>query len=121
VTAERAVIYVRGDDDRLLRDAERECDEYAERFGWSVQESIYAPSSDTGLSALMSVILELDIGIVLTGSLDMISPDQETRDMPMMQIEKTGVIVHPVSTLTMLSAIPGCTAWMTSVRLRPKC
>ncbi len=105
MTGERAVIYVRGDDDGVVREAELRCDEYAARFGWSVQESIYAPGSDTSLSALIGTISELDIGIILTGSLDMISPDQETRDRLMMLIERRGMIIHPISVLAQLA---GC-------------
>ena len=36
----RVVIYLCGDDDGKLDDAEKQCSEHAERFGWQVLEVI---------------------------------------------------------------------------------
>ncbi|SRR5216683_721997 len=97
MAGERAVIYVTGDDDSVTAEAERRCYEYAERFGWSVQKSIRVQGSSASLRALSAMIPELGIEIILTGSLDMTSADQNTRDRLMMMIERGGAIIHPVS------------------------
>ena len=89
-----AVIYLFGMDGKQLDDAERCCRDYASRFGWHVLESIH----DTSPGQLLAKAIGLRPQIILTGTLDMISPDQDTRDDLMMSLERAECIIHPVST-----------------------
>jgi hypothetical protein len=88
-----AVIYLRGTGQEELDDAERRCREYANRFGWQVLESI----RDTSSGQLLAQAASRGAQIILTGSLDMISPDQNTQDDLMMALEKSECIVHPLN------------------------
>jgi hypothetical protein len=89
-----AVIYLSGADQKQLGDAERCCRAYASRFGWRVLESIH----DNSPGQLLPKAMDLGPHIILTGTLDMISPDQKTRDDLMMFLERAECIVHPIST-----------------------
>jgi hypothetical protein len=88
-----AVIYLSGIDDKQLDDAEQCCRDYASRFGWQVLESIRATSPGQQLTKAAS----LGAQIILTGSLDMISPDQGTRDDLMTALERAECIIHPLN------------------------
>jgi hypothetical protein len=88
-----AVIYLSGTDDKQLDHAERCCRAYASRFGWPVLESI----RDTSPGQLLTQAASHGAHIILTGSLDMISPDQNTRDDLMMALERAECIVHPLN------------------------
>jgi DNA invertase Pin-like site-specific DNA recombinase len=94
----RAIIYLRGTQDEQLNRAEQRCRNYAGRFGWHVLESIRDHGDHTSLSQLLPRISRLETQIILTDTLDMISPDQGTRDDLMMLIERSECIVHPVTT-----------------------
>jgi hypothetical protein len=87
-----AVIYLCGTDGKQLDDAERRCRDYADRFGWHVLESIH----DTSPGQQLAKAASHGAQIILTGTLDMISPDQTTRDDLMMALERTECIIHPV-------------------------
>ena len=89
-----AVIYLSGMDRKQLDDTERFCRDYANRFGWRVLESIH----DTSPGQQLAKAVGLGPQIILTGTLDMISPDQDTRDGLMMSLERAECIVHPVVT-----------------------
>jgi hypothetical protein len=89
-----AVIYLSGIDGKQLDDTERCCRAYASRFGWHVLESI----RDTSRGQLLAKAASLGAQIILTGSLDMISPDPDTRDDLMMALERAECIVHPLNT-----------------------
>lgn len=89
-----AVIYLSGIDAKQLDDAERCCRDYADRFGWRVLESIH----DTSPGQLLAKAIGLGPQIILTGTLDMIAPDQGSRDDLMTFLERAECIVHPVST-----------------------
>jgi hypothetical protein len=89
-----AVIYLRGPDEKQLDTAERRCREYAGRFGWHVLESIH----DTSTGQLLTQAASLGAQIILTDTLDMISPDQDTRDDLMMFLKRAECIVHPLTT-----------------------
>jgi hypothetical protein len=93
----RAVIYLCATEENQLDDAERRCREYAGRFGWHVLESIRDHGGSAGLDQLLSKVSGLGVQIIVTDTLDMISPDQGTRDNLMMAIERSQCIVHPVS------------------------
>jgi hypothetical protein len=93
----RAVIYLCGTDEKGLDDAERRCREYAGRFGWPVVESIRDHGGSAGLDQFLSKVSGPGVQIIVTDTLDMISPDQGTRDNLMMVIERSQCIVHPVS------------------------
>ena len=81
-------------DTKQLDDAERRCRDYANRFGWRVLESIH----DTSPGQLLPKAIGLKPQIILTSTLDMISPDQDTRDDLMMTMERAECIIHPVNT-----------------------
>ena len=89
-----AVIYLSGIDEKQLDEAERRCRDYASRFGWHVLESI----RDTSPGQLLAKAASLRAQVILTGSPDMISPDEATRNDLMMATERAGCIVHPLST-----------------------
>jgi hypothetical protein len=89
-----AVIYPSGMDTKQLDDAERRCRDYANRFGWRVLESIH----DTSPGQLLPKAIGLKPQIILTSTLDMISPNQDTRDDLMMTMERAECIIHPVTT-----------------------
>jgi hypothetical protein len=89
-----AVIYLSGIDDKQLDDTERCCRAYASRFGWQVLESI----RDTSPGQLLLQAASRGAQIILTGSLDMISPNQDTRDDLIMALERAECIVHPLNT-----------------------
>jgi hypothetical protein len=89
-----AVIYLSGIHGKQLDDAERCCRHYANRFGWRVLESIH----DTSPGQLLAKAIGLRPQIILTGTLEMIAPDQGTRDDLMMSLERAECIVHPVTT-----------------------
>lgn len=88
-----AVIYLSGTDGKELDDAEQCCREYAGRFGWHVLKSI----RDTSPGRLLANAATPGAHIILTGSPDMISPDQDRRNYLVMALERTGCIVHPLS------------------------
>jgi hypothetical protein len=89
-----AVIYLSGMDTKQLDDAERCCRDYANRFRWRVLESIH----DTSPGQLLAKAIGLKPQIILTSTLDMISPDPHTRDDLMMTMERAECIIHPVNT-----------------------
>jgi hypothetical protein len=88
-----AIIYVCGTDGKELDDAERSCREYAGRFGWHVLKAI----RDNAPGNLLAKAAGPGADIILTGSPDMISPDQNARDHLVMTMERAGCIVHPLS------------------------
>ena len=92
-----AVIYLCGNDQKQLDDAERRCREYADRFGWPILESIRDNGTNTNADQLLAKASQLRAHIILTDTLDMISPDQDTRDDLMMFLERAECIVHPVT------------------------
>jgi hypothetical protein len=94
MTKYSAMIYLSGTDGQQLDDAERCCRDYAGRFGWNVMGSI----RDSSPGQLITKAADRGAQIILTGSLDMISPDQHTRDNLIMTLERAGCIVHPLST-----------------------
>jgi hypothetical protein len=98
-SAYRTMIYLRGTEEEQLNDAEDRCRSYAARFGWHVLESI-RDDSPADSRQLLPKISDLDAQIVLTETLDMISPDPQTRDGLMMAIERSQCIVHPITTPT---------------------
>lgn len=89
-----AVIYLSGTDEKQLDLTEQYCRDYASRFGWQVLESIRA----IGPGDLLAKAASLGAQIILTGSLDMISADQDTRDELMMALERAECIIHPLNT-----------------------
>jgi len=96
-----AVIYLRKTENTNLDDAERRCREYARRFGWPIVESIHDKGADISPSRLLTIASQLGAQIILTDTLDMIAPDEDTRDEVMMAMERAEYIIHPVNT-------PGC-------------
>jgi hypothetical protein len=96
MAGQRAVIYLRGTGRGQLDDAEKRCGEYAQRFGWQVLKSVRDANDGSGLGQLLMQVNELRIQIIITGSLDMISPDQSIRDDLMATIERSQCIVQPV-------------------------
>jgi DNA-binding XRE family transcriptional regulator len=94
----RVVIYLRGDDDGKLDEAEKQCSEHAERFGWRVLEVIRNKAETTGdLSQLVLKVSKLRAQIIVTDTLGMLSPDLGIRDGFMEAIERQQCIVHPVN------------------------
>jgi DNA-binding XRE family transcriptional regulator len=93
----RVVIYVCSGDDGKLDDAEKECGEYAERFGWQVLEVIRHKGEVGDLSQLVLKVNKLRAQIIVTDTLEMLSPDQGVRDNFMEAIERQQCIVHPVN------------------------
>jgi hypothetical protein len=107
-TAEhRAVIYLRGDDGQQLDAAEQRCCDYADRFGWRVLKVIRDSSVNTDPGQLLGKIGKLDAQIILTDTLNMLSPDQDARDDLMMILERSECIVHPVTSEAMRSGSTG--------------
>ena len=94
----RVVIYLCGDDDGKLDDSEKRCSEHAERFGWQVLEVIRYKAETTGdLSRLGMKVSKLRAQMIVTDTLDMLSPDPGIRDGFMEAIERQQCIVHPVN------------------------
>ena len=94
----RVVIYLCGDDDGKLDDSEKQCSEHAERFGWQVLEVIRHKAETPGdLSQLVMKVSKLRAQMIVTDTLDMLSPDPGIRDGFMEAIERQQCIVHPVN------------------------
>jgi hypothetical protein len=94
----RVVIYLCGDDDGKLDDSEKQCSKHAERFGWQVLEVIRNKAEMPGdLNQLMIKVSRLQAQIIVTGTLDMLSPDPDVRDGFMEAIEREQCIVHPIN------------------------
>ena len=94
----RVVIYLCGDDDGKLDDSEKQCSEHAERFGWQVLEVIRHKAETPGdLSRLVMKVSKLRAQMIVTDTLDMLSPDPGIRDGFMEAIERQQCIVHPVN------------------------
>lgn len=100
----RAVIYLCGGDEQQLDAAERRCHDYADRFGWRVLKVIRDGSVNIDPGQLLTKIGKPDAQIILTDTLDMISPHQDARDDLMMILERSECIVHPVRSEPMRSA-----------------
>jgi DNA-binding XRE family transcriptional regulator len=97
----RVVIFLCGDDDGKLDEAEKKCSEHAERFGWHVLEVIRHKAATPGeLSQLVIKVSTLRARIILTDTLDMLSPDPGVRDRFMEAIERQQCIVHPLNVPT---------------------
>ena len=95
----RVVIFLCGDDDGKLDESEKQCSKHAERFGWHVLEIIRHQAAMPGnLSHLMMKVSKLRAQIIVTDTLDMLSPDSDVRDGFMRAIERQQCIVHPVNT-----------------------
>jgi hypothetical protein len=92
-----AVIYLRNTGNTSFDDAERRCREYARRFGWPVVESIHDNGANISPGHLLTIASQLGAEIILTDTLDMIAPDEDTRDEVMMAMERAEYIIHPVS------------------------
>jgi DNA-binding XRE family transcriptional regulator len=93
----RVVMYLCGEEDGDLDEAEKRCSEHAERFGWQVLEVIrHKAESASGLSQLVMKVSKLRAQIIVTDTLDMLSPDPAVRDGFMEAIERQQCIVHPV-------------------------
>jgi DNA-binding XRE family transcriptional regulator len=94
----RVVIYLCGDDDGKLDDSEKQCSEHAERFGWQVLKVIRHKAQTPGdLSQLVMKVSKLRAQMIVTDTLDMLSPDPGIRDGFMEAIERQQCIVHPVN------------------------
>jgi len=94
----RVVIYLRGEDDGELDDAEKRCGGHAERFGWQVLDvTRHKAETAGGLSQLVMKVSKLRAQIIVTDTLDMLSPDAAVRDGFMEAIERQQCIVHPVN------------------------
>ena len=94
----RVVIYLRGEDDGELDDAEKRCSEHAERFGWQVLDvTRHKAETAADLSQLVLKVSKLRAQIIVTDTLDMLSPDAAVRDGFMEAIERQQCIVHPVN------------------------
>ena len=94
----RVVIFLCGDDDGRLDESEKKCSEHAERFGWHVLEVIRHKAATPGeLSRLVMKVSKLRARIILTDTLDMLSPDPGVRDRFMEAIERQQCIVHPLN------------------------
>lgn len=105
----RAVIYLSGANATQLDDAERRCREYAREFNWQVLKSVRDNGDRSNLLRLLSELDLLAVQIIVTGNLDMISPDQDTRDDVMAAIERSRCFVHPV-----------CISWRARPESEPK-
>lgn len=92
----RAVIYLSGANAGQLADAERRCREYAREFNWLVVKSVRDDTQRSSLRRLLSDLGRLGVQIIITGTLEMISRDQDTRDDVMAAIERSRCFVHPV-------------------------
>jgi DNA-binding XRE family transcriptional regulator len=94
----RVVIFLCGDDDGRLDESEKKCSKHAERFGWHVLEVIRRKAATPGeLSRLVLKVSKLRARIILTDTLDMLSPDPGVRDRFMEAIERQQCIVHPLN------------------------
>jgi hypothetical protein len=93
----RAVIYLSGTSTDLLDEAERQCRSHASEFNWQVLKTIRDGGDRSGLRGLISELSDLGAHIILTETLDMVSPDQDTRDGVLAAIERSRCIVHPVT------------------------
>lgn len=94
----RVVIYLCSDDDGRLDDSEKQCSEHAERFGWQVLEVIrHKVETPSNLSQLVMKVSKLRAQMIVTDTLDMLSPDPAIRDGFMVAIERQRCIVHPVN------------------------
>jgi hypothetical protein len=105
--AYRAVIYLHGDSRNELHEMEMRCREYAAEFGWDVQRCLRDVGDQIALRWLVALLPDLDLQIIVTGTLDMISPDQDTRDGMMAAIERSRVLVHPVCSPARAGALAG--------------
>jgi hypothetical protein len=94
----RVLIYLHSTDEGQLDDAEKQCGEYADRFGWHILDVIRHASPAASLSQLAMKASNLKVQIILTDSLDMISTDQDALDNFMEAIERHQCIVHPIRT-----------------------
>ena len=94
----RVVMYLRGEDDGELDDAEKRCNEHAERFGWQVLDvTRHKAGMAADLNQLVLKVSKLRAQIIVTDTLDMLSPDAVVRDGFMEAIERQQCIVHPVN------------------------
>jgi hypothetical protein len=93
----RAVIYLSGARRGLLDELERRCRSYANEFSWRIVKCIRDGGDRSGLRGLVAELNDLGVQIIITGTLDMISPDQDTRDGVLAAIERSRCIVHPVT------------------------
>jgi DNA-binding XRE family transcriptional regulator len=94
----RVVIFLCGDDDGRLDESEKKCSKYVERFGWQVLEVIRHKAATPGnLSQLVMKVSKLRAQIIVTDTLDMLSPDPDVRDGFMEAIERQQCIVHPLN------------------------
>jgi len=94
----RVVIFLCGEDDGKLDESEKQCRKHAERFGWHVLEVIRHKATTPGnLRQLVMRIGKLRAQIIVTDTLDMLSPDPDVRDEFMEAIERQQCIVHPVN------------------------
>jgi DNA-binding XRE family transcriptional regulator len=94
----RVVIFLCGDDDGKLDESEKKCSKHAERFGWHVLEVIRHKAATPGeLSRLVMKVSKLRAQVILTDSLDMLSPDPDVRDRFIGAIERQQCIVHPLN------------------------
>ncbi len=94
----RVVIYLSGPDVRELDEAETRCRVYADEFDWHVIEAVRDCGDRSSLRKLIARLDNMRAQIIVTGTLEMISPDQDTRDGLLAAIERSRCIVHPVST-----------------------
>jgi hypothetical protein len=98
VTTEyRAVIYLCGTEGKALDDAERRCRDYAARFGWRVLGSLRGSAPPASARFLLSEAQALGAQIIMTDTLDMISPDQAARDQLLTDLERAQCILQPVT------------------------
>jgi DNA-binding XRE family transcriptional regulator len=94
----RVVIYLRGEDEGKLDDAEKQCSDYADRFGWKVLEVIrHQDDAASGISRLVMRVSKLRAQIIVTDTLGMLSPDASARNDFMEAIERQQCIVHPIN------------------------
>jgi hypothetical protein len=92
----RSVIYLSGPDAGQLDDAETRCRAYAREFRWTVLKCTRDPGDRSALRQLIPQLDRLNVQIIVTDTLDMISADQDTRDGLLAAIERSRCIVHPV-------------------------
>jgi hypothetical protein len=93
----RAVIYLSGASAELLDEAESQCRSHASEFNWQVLKTIRDSGDRSGLRGLISELSDLGVHIILTETLDMVSPDQDTQDGVLAAIERSRCIVHPIA------------------------
>lgn len=102
-----ALIYVCGTESATLEEAERRCLDYAARFRWAITGTIHTHEIPANPGFLLSKAHELGAQIIVTDTLDMLSPDPATRDSLMMDIERAQYILHPLTTQPTLGASSG--------------